>query len=95
MAWLPAPGTPRGREYTQPMRFRSRRLSRLRLRYERIHPDGRVESLERDWLRSWWTQEMFHEMMSDAGFTRIAALDKKGDRAAPDAKHFVFIAQKS
>jgi ubiquinone/menaquinone biosynthesis C-methylase UbiE len=73
----------------------ARRLSRSRLRYERVHEDGAVESLERDWYRSWWTQAMFREMLSDAGFAKISVLSQDGAKVTPDASEFVFLARRS
>lgn len=47
------------------------------LRYERIDPDGKVESVDRTWIRTIWTIEQFSEQLNRAGFN-ITSLDESG-----------------
>lgn len=72
-----------------------RRQAVSRLRYERVSPSGKVESLERDWQLRWWDQGLFRGMLREAGFDHITCVDEKGNRAAADAAFFIFLAQKS
>ncbi len=70
------------------------RSYRTTLRYERVAADGSVESLERDWVRSWWTQQQFRTLLSETGFEGIHAVGADGHTAADDAGFFVFLAHR-
>ena len=47
------------------------------LRYERIDPEGKVESVDRTWIRTIWTMEQFSEQLHRAGFS-ITSVDESG-----------------
>lgn len=72
----------------------AQRTTRTTLRYERIHMDGTLEALERDWTRSWWPQPLFQEMLTQAHFTNIRIITPNGQTPAPNATDFIFLARK-
>ncbi|MEM7070031.1 MAG: class I SAM-dependent methyltransferase [Pseudomonadota bacterium] len=71
-----------------------KRLVRHRLRYEKIHPDGREESLERDWFLHWWPQAEFRQYLENTGFTNIRARRFDGKPVDEDDDFFVFLCEK-
>jgi ubiquinone/menaquinone biosynthesis C-methylase UbiE len=70
------------------------RLTCARLLYERIAPDGQIESVERDFRTRYWPQDLFAEMLAEAGFCQIRAVTKSGETAHPDATSFIFLARR-
>jgi SAM-dependent methyltransferase len=66
------------------------RRSTMRLRYERIQPDGSREELERDFLGSWWPPKLFHSMLAEAGFVDIRATRWGGGELMPGDTTFTF-----
>lgn len=67
----------------------ARRLTRS-CRYEAVSPDGGSESIERDWVLHWFTQEGFGSLARAAGLDVAAVLDAEGQPVGPDADVFVF-----
>ena len=74
---------------------RESRATRLRLRYERVLENGSTESTERDIHGRFWSQEMFREMMLEAGFSNVTAIEPGKGRAAPDASSWVVLARRA
>ena len=66
------------------------RRSTMRLRYERIQPDGSRDELERDFLGSWWPPEVFRDMLAAAGFVDIHATRWGGGELMPGDIMFTF-----
>lgn len=66
-----------------------RSLSRAS-RYDAISLDGTTESVERDWVLHWYTQDGFAVLAEAAGLTVAAVLAPDATPAAPDADTFVF-----
>jgi SAM-dependent methyltransferase len=63
-------------------RYESARIHSTRLRYER-DTDGEVESVERDFVIHWYTQDQFRDLAGRAGLTVTRVLDL-------DASSFAF-----
>ena len=40
----------------------------MKLRYERVDPNGDVESVDRDWFRKIWSVDRFCELLVESGF---------------------------
>lgn len=40
----------------------------MKLRYERVSPNGEMESTDRDWFRKVWSIDRFCELLMDSGF---------------------------
>ena len=59
-------------------------------RYEREHR-GRLEVLERDWVLHWYAQDVFRQLVSDAGLLVDELLDDRGNPAGPDATTCAFV----
>ncbi|VBA34240.1 class I SAM-dependent methyltransferase [Mycobacterium pseudokansasii] len=70
------------------------RCHRSTLRLERVAADGTTETLERDWVRHWWTQAQFAAMLEEAGFVDVHAVGADGQTAPPEAHFFVFVARR-
>jgi len=72
-----------------------RRRAAVQTRYERIHPHGLSDVLERELHGSWWPREMFHDMLSAAGFTDIRATRPRGGDLGPGDAAFTFRARRT
>ncbi|MBD3649290.1 MAG: class I SAM-dependent methyltransferase [Pseudomonadales bacterium] len=59
---------------------------RMKLRYERIRPDGETESVDRDWYRRVWNVDQFAELLTDAGFQIDSVTTISGDATQVCAK---------
>ena len=66
------------------------RVQVLHTLYERER-DGAVESLEREWVLHWYTQEGFRQLAGDAGLLTDEVLADDGTPAAPDATSCAFV----
>ncbi len=73
---------------------RDAREVRSTLRYERIAPDGVVESEDRVFYTRWWSQDAFRGMLIRAGFRGVRMLAERGGRASDDALTFVALAER-
>ena len=59
-------------------------------RYDAVAPDGTRETIERDWLVHWFTQDGFRRLATHAGLTVAAILAPDATPAGPDDDVFVF-----
>ena len=62
------------------------------LRYERRHPDGTAEALERTWVIHWYTPSGFAALAAAAGLNVVSCTDDEtGESADEDSSDFVVV----
>lgn len=64
------------------------------LRYELLREGTVDESVEREWLLRWYTQEQFRELLLAAGFVNLALIREDQTPSKPGDRAFTFVASR-